>query len=214
MGVAPEPLIQTENSTITFNAATPNTSAEEELKPDQKKIRDAQTAFYKLFNEHLKVLNELVGNLEREAQLDTLQAFSQLQERINWLDQLDPHLTTERQFFLNQSVELDRLLRAQGLDSLLITIVERHANERVQAESFLLANMYEAVAAHEEQIRTFLTNMGNHWGEWQINPGSLQIHFTTTAARDVYSLESDAVRRSADALKASFKAWTAHSTVQ
>jgi len=91
-----------------------------------------------------------------------------------------------------------------------ITIVERNTKNRRQTESTLLANMYDAVSAYKGKIRNFLASMGNHWGEWQVSPGSLRITFTATAAHDAYSIESGAVILSANTVKSTFKAWSAH----
>lgn len=195
-------------NTVTFAPKTEPTS--EDLNPDQKKIRAAQTAFKQLFSEHSKVLADLVGDLDHSSRLDGLQSRSQLQERIQWLDDLESFISIERRFFLNQSAEMDRLWREQGLDALLVTIMKRNMHDNLTAETPLITNVFDAVSAYRGSNRDFLASLAARWGEWEAVPATQQIRFTSSAAKDAYTLGSNKTLRSAEAVQRAFRAWTTY----
>lgn len=191
------------------SAMTPNSEmATADLTEDQKKIQAGQTALNEIFSEHWKDLAQMVSNLNRSTLLDSFQNSSQMQARINRLDKLEPSVAAEREFFLNQSAELERLLQEQGLDSLLIAIEKRSMNDRSKGEMPFITNTFDALSAYRIGNREFLAGMAALWGEWEADAGSQQIQFTTTAAKDTYTAESANTRRRAEAVIQAFQSWT------
>jgi hypothetical protein len=179
----------------------------ENLSPDQLKISEAQKAFTKQYVEHVRILNELVSKLARAAQFDALQDWD-LPSRIVWLDQQPSRMTDDRDFFLNQASEMEQLLNDQGLDPLLITIIKRESNARIQAKAVLIETVFDAVSDHRLKIRGLLADMESHRGEWFVDPNTGVIQFSSSAARDVYVTGSDAVKRSGTAVHDAMQSWS------
>jgi Zn-dependent M32 family carboxypeptidase len=102
---------------------------------------------------------------------------------------------------------MEHLLKDQGLDPLLINIVTRGVSDRTQAETSIFVNLFNAISAYQEQIRTFLAEMKEQEGEWDIDLNTQLIQFTTSAARDKYVLGSNLVANSAGMVQQAFQAW-------
>ena len=186
----------------------------EDLAPDQIKLSEAQNTFKKHFADHVRVLNELVTNLSQAAQLDSFKSRDQLQSRINSLDQLGLRLAAEREFFMNQSADLERLLNDQGFDPLLISIIKRDFNKQNKAEEPILTNLFDAISGYQSQIRAFLTSMESHWGEWVVENNTHQFQPTTSAANDAYVLGEESVRQRAESVQDAFQSWANYKSLK
>jgi hypothetical protein len=187
------------------NAVQP---VQENLAPDQVKFNEAEGTFKKHFSDHVRALNEIVGNLDHATHLDSFQKPEQLQSRIAWLDEQASHLATERKFFMNQSADMEGLLRDQELDPLVIDIIKRNIKIRTESESPILTNIFDAVSAYCEADRAFLLSMKSQWGDWQAEPNSDIIQFTTPEARAAYIAGINSVERSGGMVQRAFQAWT------
>jgi hypothetical protein len=179
----------------------------QDLAPDQVKFNEAEGMFKKHFNDHVHALNEIVGNLDHVSRLNSIQNKDEFQSRIVWLDELVSHLAAERKFFMNQSADMENLLRGQGLDPLLIDIVKRNTKARNESESPILTNLFDAVSAYCEADRAFLVSMKSQWGDWQAEPNSDMIQFTTPEARAAYKTGMDSIERSGGLVQRAFQAW-------
>jgi hypothetical protein len=186
------------------NAAPPNTEA---LNPDQLTIKDAQTTYKKDSDEHGRALNELVADLNQAAQLDSLQSQSQFESRFRWLDQLAAKLAVEREFFMDQAADMERLLSGKGLDPLIVTIITRGIKERQVDQSVILTNYFQADSAYLDQIRAFLTSMRNYLGEWDVDRTTHRIRFSTVDAQDAYTLGVKSLDASVQVVNDAFQAW-------
>jgi hypothetical protein len=148
-----------------------------------------------------------VASLDQASRLDTLLTHERLQARVVWLDQLATRLSAERQFFLNQSAEMERLLKTEQLDPLAIGIIVRNSKNRDQSEAAVYAGVFDTVEAYREQILIFLKAMDDRWGEWQADSAAKQILFTSGDARKAYLSGSEQVTQSAQSVQRAFRAW-------
>jgi hypothetical protein len=192
---------------VAGNNENPAHPTDENLDPEQTKINGAQSKFNKHFREQVDSLQKLVADLDQAARLNSNLNQDHFQSRFTWLDQITSHISSEREFFLNQSAEMEHLLKDQGLDPLLINIVTRGVSDRTQAETSIFVNLFNAISAYQEQIRTFLAEMKEQEGEWDIDLNTQLIQFTTSAARDKYVLGSNLVANSAGMVQQAFQAW-------
>jgi hypothetical protein len=181
--------------------------AQADLTVDQKKIESANNLFKESYSKHARAVSELVASLDQASRLDTLLTHERLQARVVWLDQLATRLSAERQFFLNQSAEMERLLKTEQLDPLAIGIIVRNSKNRDQSEAAVYAGVFDTVEAYREQILIFLKAMDDRWGEWQADSAAKQILFTSGDARKAYLSGSEQVTQSAQSVQRAFRAW-------
>jgi len=127
---------------------------------------------------------------------------------MTWIEQQPSRITDDRDFFLNQASEMEQLLNDQGLDPLLITIIKRDSNARIQAEAVLIETVFDAVSGHQLQIRGLLADMKSHRGEWFVDPNTGQIQFSSSAVRNVFESRLDAVKRSGTAVQDAIQSWS------
>jgi hypothetical protein len=191
-------------STATTTAAN---DSNEDLSPDQIKINQVQRTFKAHFSEHVSRLEKVMADLDQTAQLDSVTSWDQLDTRITSLNQLASRLATERQFFLNQTAELEQLLNGQDLDPLLVTIMKRDMQNLNRNEAAILSDLFDSITAYQDKIKTFLGVMKSHWGEWTPEPATHQIRFTTADAQNTYSLAMIPVEASAQLVQANFRSW-------
>lgn len=184
-----------------------STSGPADLTEDQKKIASANSLLKEHYNQHVSALNALVASLDQATRLDTVLTHERLQARVLWLDQVATQLADERNFFLNQSADLESLLKPQQLDPLAIGIIVRNFKDRAQPESGILEGVFDAIGAYREQIQVFLKAMGARWGEWQADSSTKQILFTSGTARAAYLSGSEQYTKSGQALQRAFRAW-------
>jgi hypothetical protein len=184
--------------------------APEDLSPDQRKIEAANNAFKENYRTHFSALKNLVASLDQASRLDTLWTRERLESRIASLDQLATALSAERQFFFNQPAEMNRLLKAQALEPLAITIITRNMKDLAQSESAVYAGVFDALAAYGEQIQAFLKGMGNHWGEWQADSSTKAVLFTSAAAREAYRSGSAQLAQSGESDQKAFQSWASY----
>ena len=76
------------NETVSSPMAGTDSSAGQDLSPDQLKIKAVQDAFQNDFSNHLRRLNGLLAELNQDTGLSGLQSASQLQSRINSLNDI------------------------------------------------------------------------------------------------------------------------------
>jgi hypothetical protein len=187
------------------NAASDETSAEQDLSPEQKKFSEAEKYFEEDQIKHLRTLNGLAAGLYETSRLDTLRSRGELQSRIASLNELTTQLSSERDFFASRPTDMERLLNDQGLNPLVIAITKRDVIEQDQAESAGIAEVFDAISAYRDQMRLFLTSMASYWGQWTAEPATQKIQFTTPAAHDAYVLGTALLTQRAQSMQRAFE---------
>ena len=108
---------------------------------------------------------------------------------------------------MNQSSDLAQLLKDQDLDPLVATILQRNLKQRIERQSPYLDGIFNAVTGYQDQIRSFLTDLQSHWGEWQM-VNARQIQFTTSAANETYNHDENLIQASAQSAHDALDAWS------
>ena len=185
----------------------PSASIEKGLSADQVKINSVQNSFDQIYKKHVRALHGLVTALDQASRVETVLTRERMQLRLASLEQVANQLAVERQFFLNQPAEIERMLTAKEVDPTVITVVARNLKERNRTEAAILTDLFEAVADYREKITVLLKEMDQYWDDWKAVPSSTQIQFKSAAAKTAYQSAGLPMVQSAQSVRRAFQVW-------
>jgi hypothetical protein len=210
-----DPQNQPAIATTADPAETAGSSTDEDLTADGIKIKAANTIFQQHFSAHAHALTQLINDLDQAARLDSITGADQLSARIRSLDAFTARIAAERDFFMNQSEDMETLWQDQGLSELQITILKRSNDRRSAGRIVAATDLCEAMAGEQEQVRKFLTSMQSDWGDWSgtATGSQIELQFTTAAAKDDYEKQWRRVQGATEAVRNAVRRWQNAMTV-
>jgi hypothetical protein len=189
---------------ITAANTTENTDdaqPKEEETPAQTAFRKAQADFKIDYEEHFRLLRNLIQSLGRAAMIEGIQTHDQFVSQMKALAQNESDMADLQTFYLNQSADFVLLLRDDGVDPLLVTIYQRGMEDDNLREAPIFDELFKALSAYVQQIREGLTTMDACRGEWSVDTQTHRVQFTTAQAREAYLNETSQVQTSANVVR-------------